>query len=57
MEGLQLINGECTREMQWNGFMAEAAAKNDRDKNKDKWSRNVYFAYDRKFFANLFSYS
>ena len=57
MEGLQIINGECSRKMQWNGFMAEAAAQNNRDKNKDTWSRNVYFAYDVKFFANLFSYS
>ena len=55
MEGLQIINGERTRKMQWNGFMAEAAAQNNRDENKDKRSRNVYFAYDLKFFTNLFS--
>ena len=57
MEGLQIINGECARKMQRNGFMTEAAAQNNRDNNKGKWSRNVYFAYDAKFFINLFSYS
>ena len=36
MEGLQRINGERARKMQWNGFMGEAAAQNNRDKNKDK---------------------
>ena len=36
MEGLQIINGERARKMQWNGFMAEGAAQNNRDKNKDK---------------------
>ena len=36
MEGLQIINGECARKMQWNGFMTKAAAQNNRDKNKDK---------------------
>ena len=27
--------GERARKLQWNGFMAEAAAQNNRDKNKD----------------------
>ena len=36
MEGLQIINGERARKMRWNEFMAEAAAQNNRDKNKDK---------------------
>ena len=36
MESLQIINGERARKMQWNGFMTEAAAQNNRDKNKDK---------------------
>ena len=36
MEGLQIINGERARKMQWNGFMTEVAAQNNREKNKDK---------------------
>ena len=36
MEGLQIINGKRARKMQWNGFMAKAAAQNNSDKNKDK---------------------
>ena len=36
MEGLQIINGDRARKMEWNGFIAEAAAQNDREKNKDK---------------------
>ena len=36
MEGLQIINGECARKMQRNGFMTEAAAQNNRDNNKGK---------------------
>ena len=36
MEGLQIINGERARKMQWNGLMAKAAGQNNRDKNKDK---------------------
>ena len=36
MEGLQITNAERARKMQWNGFMAEGAAQNNRDKNKDK---------------------
>ena len=36
MEGLEIINRERVRKMQWNGFMAQAAAQNNRDKNKDK---------------------
>ena len=35
MEGLQIINGERARKLQWNGFMAEPATQNNRDKNKD----------------------
>ena len=36
MEDLQITNGECARKMQRNGFMSEAAAQNNRDKNKGK---------------------
>ena len=34
MEGLQIINGECARKMQWNGFMTKAAAQNNRTRIK-----------------------
>ena len=57
MEDLEIINGERPKKIQWNGFMAKATAQNNKDKNKNKRSRNVYFPYDVKFFRNLFSYS